>query len=140
MTKLSFGFLVFILASIINAQNPPPRSSSGFLKHCDVTSLKYNANFKSPDWRQLTALCTTSSGKKALSTLDLNNCIANHEGILEWDAKDANYSASCKVCNIRNKSEFACAQCKKTDGSYSKWTYLKLNEGIAYQDDQLVCG
>ena len=83
----------------------------------------------------LTANCRDSDGSYNVSTLDLNNWIANIDGSLRW-AEDGKFYDSSKNTSLTDDVTLE-ADCRNVHGSYVSST-LNLDEKIANVDGKLV--
>ncbi|QSZ29138.1 hypothetical protein DSL72_003649 [Monilinia vaccinii-corymbosi] len=132
MTKLFFSAL---LASVsLLASGTDARTSSGFKAQC--RNFLYS-------WRDhnLIALCQTSTGPKTLR-INLDTCLRNNEGSLEWVDKGqpGNFATNGCVACYTEKDKFGCRFCYLDDGSATSDQLINLNDGIGFANDQLVCG
>ncbi|QSZ30331.1 hypothetical protein DSL72_004853 [Monilinia vaccinii-corymbosi] len=137
MAKLFCVLFAFILAFVaVDAHR-------NFLSHCDAKSLFYQSNTAKPNPYVLSALC----GGKWLK-INLNACVSNNDGDLEWNKETPNYAASCTKCYIRtrwDRLEFTCIKCRMEDGKNLSNSNnrggpsLVLNNGIGLVNGQLAC-
>ena len=83
----------------------------------------------------LTANCRDIEGSYHVSTLDLNNWIANIDGSLRW-AHNGRFYDSSKDTSLIDGATLK-ADCRKIDGSYVNST-LNLDDKIANLNGKLV--
>lgn len=94
---------------------------------------------------KLSAECLTQvKTQQKTSSLNLNNCIKNANGLLKW-AVGGNYNASCKECRnfTTSRGQAPVFSCKCNDGGWFggafKDTQINLSIGITNTNGVLVC-
>jgi len=94
---------------------------------------------------KLSAECLTQvKTLQKQSSIDINNCIKNHKGVLKWGV-NGNYNASCKDCKnlTASRGQAPMFSCKCKDGGLFggsfKDTQINLSLGITNKNGDLVC-
>jgi hypothetical protein len=104
----------------------PPSGGGGFASSC--TGIKLAGS-------TLSASCRDRSGRARSTSLDLNGCVTNDDGVERFQG--AGYSASCTGCTLGGTT-LSC-QCADVSGAEQS-TSLDLNGGLSNCNGVLTCG
>jgi len=96
--------------------------------------MVFNASYP-PHGVTLLADCLNTRGQACRSQLDLNACVANIDGKLEW-RKDGAFGHTARDIAVGSNGVLT-ARCEKMDGT-EVLSCLDLNERIANNDGKLV--
>jgi hypothetical protein len=97
-------------------------------------NMRMNAGYP-PHGATLVADCHDTRGLACRSHLDLNTCVANVDGKLEW-RKDGAFGLSARNIAVGSNGVLT-ARCERMDGT-EVLSCLDLNERIANNDGKLV--
>ncbi|HEY2515747.1 MAG TPA: CVNH domain-containing protein [Polyangiaceae bacterium] len=84
----------------------------------------------------LTATCNDTSGRGVASTMNLDSCVTNNDGVAQFEV-NGGYSASCSGCALSG-SVLGC-RCDDVSGQ-AQATSIDLNQGVSNCNGQLTCG
>ena len=82
----------------------------------------------------LNCQCRTISGDWQYSSIDLNDCIANMNGVLTW-GPGGDFIQSTKPPHLEGDA-LLCGNCRKIDGTYQQ-SRINLDERISNNDGKL---
>ncbi|KAK8056615.1 hypothetical protein PG993_001842 [Apiospora rasikravindrae] len=106
-------------------------SSGNFTSNCPYWYLSDSGNV-------LTAKCNDDSWMPTCSQLDLNQCLENKDGALNWAASGKAFNNGCSSCKSTGYASIQCT-CLSSDGKSSFNSVKDLNENIHNHDGYLGC-
>ncbi|KAL6901393.1 Cyanovirin-N [Trichoderma evansii] len=93
-----------------------------------------NATFNNPSTLQ--ADCVDGNGQLRTSTIDLNECLENRNGIL-YCGTNGRFGASCEKCILQGEAIFEC-ECSNVQKQVAK-TFIELNSCVTNSNGKLTC-
>ncbi len=104
------------------------RTSNNFLATCKNLSLQGNT---------LNGTCQKMDQSWILTSLNLDECLANINGNFQWQQSGA-YSQSSNNCNLNASNGIITCSARKMDGSMNTTTF-NLNNSVSNLDGFLSC-
>ncbi|KAM7218472.1 Cyanovirin-N [Rhypophila decipiens] len=148
-------FLAIIIGAGVSATAVPeeaaavsePRSVIGkrsFLQSC-LGPANDPASFSLSNGRILNGECRRNNGSWRPNSIDLNGCITNNDGYLQWRS-NGGYKGSCPNVGLRHTHHgdeginqvYLWADCYTASGGMRR-TEVQLNDRIHNWDGQMVC-
>ncbi|SPN96737.1 uncharacterized protein DNG_00257 [Cephalotrichum gorgonifer] len=112
-----------------------------FLDLCRNPSVLNTGDLKAPNW-VLGADCPDYDDVMRFKAVELDRCIANDNGYLEWGI-EGNFSAKCKTCAFQPRLLVWWFDCVCTDKTGREVTHtapsIDINEHISYNGKNLLC-
>ena len=78
------------------------------------------------------------SYKQEDKSIDLNSCITNTDGSLEYSETGGNFGKSCANCKFKKQNKTLECTCKRMD-STKKLSEIKISDFIAYDGQNFTC-
>ncbi|KAI0453156.1 hypothetical protein F5B21DRAFT_505555 [Xylaria acuta] len=152
-TTLAAGLSIFFLGRVsatpVNSATAPvfvqpvtlsPQPNPAAGREDSYTQSCFGIVWLAPQWPPqvwFQATCPDKQGKKALTVINLNHCIANYDGVMR-PAPDGNFGYSCQRNYWKlSDDQMLKVECDGPDGVVA--SSLQLGDFITNDDGQLRC-
>ena len=125
--KIHILVLATIVSLALGITIRDTKALGAFQRTCNSVTLKAST---------LTAKCQAMNGSWRDTSVDLNRCLANMNGNLQW-AVNGNYIASSRGCALRLPNLICNSQ--RANQSWNSSASINIDAGITNRDGRLVC-